>query len=133
MTRSFLWSFLVVVFLLACQANEKTEIDQVLKQREEAFEKRDLSLYLSAISPSYQDGNEDFDRLKGRIARYFKTFDRITYSSWDRTIEREKGNARVVQQYYIEVERGGKKDRSSGKEALFLRKEGGGWKIIKGL
>jgi hypothetical protein len=34
---------------------------------------------------------------------------------------------------YLETEKGEKKNRYSGKEALFFKKEGKEWKIIKGL
>jgi hypothetical protein len=39
----------------------------------------------------------------------------------------------VIQQFYLEVEKGGRKNRYPAKEALFLKKEGREWKIIKGL
>lgn len=65
--------------------------------------------------------------------RYFKTFDQIGYSSWDRSIHVEGETAWVVQQFYLEVKKGKKEKRYSGKEALYLKKEGRGWKIVKGL
>jgi hypothetical protein len=104
-----------------------------LNGREEALQKKDLSLYLSCISKSYHDKDEDFSRLQNRMEGYFKTFDYIAYSGWDRSIQIEGDQARVTQRFLLEVERAGKKRRYSGKEALFLRKEGNRWKIIKGL
>ncbi|OGP72893.1 MAG: hypothetical protein A2V86_12720 [Deltaproteobacteria bacterium RBG_16_49_23] len=122
----------ILLFIPACQTSEE-EIIQVLNRREEAFRKRDFSLYLSSISKEYRDRDEDFDRLQSRIGGYFKDFDRIEYVSWDRSIHIERGTAEVVQQFHLEVEKAGERNRYSGKEALFLKKEGRKWKIVKGL
>jgi len=133
MTRLFLFAFLVLVILSACQTSEEEKIYQTLRQREEAFQKKDLSLYLSCISSDYQDKGEDFNRLKERIEGYFKTFDRIDYRSWDRSVNVTGENAEVVQQIRMEVDRGGRRNQYSGTELLFLKKEKGKWKIEKGL
>jgi len=134
MRRPFL-SFLFFIFLLllACQDSEEEKIYQTLNRRQEALQKRDLSLYLSCISRAYQDKEEDFDRLQKRMEGYFNTFNRISYSSWDRSVQIDGETATAIQQFQLEVEKGEKKNRYSGKEALFLKKEGKGWKIIKGL
>lgn len=133
MRRHFLSFLLLIFFLLTCQVSEEEKIYQILNRRQEALQKKDLSLYLSCISKAYQDKEEDFNQLERRIEGYFKTFDRITYSSWDRSIQIDRETATVIQQFYLEVERGDEKNRYSGKEALYLKKEGKEWKIIKGL
>jgi hypothetical protein len=133
MRKRFLSFLLPVLFLLACQVSEEGKIYQTLNRRQEALQKRDLSLYLSCISKAYQDKEEDFYRLQKRIEGYFKTFDRITYSSWDRSVQIDGETSTVIQQFYLEVEKGEKKNHYSGKEVLFLKKEGKEWRIIKGL
>lgn len=133
MRRHILSFLLPILFLLACQASEEEKIYQILNRRQEALQKRDLTLYLSCISKAYQDKEEDFNRLEKRIEGYFKTFDRITYSNWDRSVHMEGETATVIQQFHLEVEKGEKKNRYSGKEALFFKKEGREWKIIRGL
>jgi hypothetical protein len=133
MRRDVLSFLLPLLFLLACQVSEEEKIYQILNRRQEALQKRDFSLYLSCISKAYQDKEEDFSGLRKRIEGYFKTFDRITYSSWDRSIQIDGEAATVFQQFYLEVEKGEKKNRYSGKEGLFLKKEGKDWKIVKGL
>ena len=133
MKRVFFSVFLALVVFSACQTSEEEKIYQILRQREEAFQKKDLSLYLSCISSDYQDKGEDFKRLKERIEGYFKTFDRIDYRSWDRSVNVAGENAEVVQQIRLEVERGGKRNQHSGTELLFMKKERGKWKIAKGL
>jgi ketosteroid isomerase-like protein len=133
MRRSLLYVLLPIFFLLACQVSEEEKIYQVLNRRQEALQKRDLSLYLSCISKAYQDKEEDFQRLQKRIGRYFETFDRISYSCWDRSIQVDGETAAVIQSFYLEVEKGGNKNHYSGKEILYLKKEGKDWKIIKGL
>jgi hypothetical protein len=133
MIKHFLSFLLLVLFLLACQVSEEEKIYQTLSRRQEALQKRDLSLYLSCISNAYQDKEEDVYRLQKRIEGYFKTFDRITYSSWDRSVQIDGETSTVIQQFYLEVEKGEKRNHYSGKEALFLKKEGKEWKFIKGL
>jgi ketosteroid isomerase-like protein len=133
MIKQLLSFLLPVLFLLACQVSEEEKINQMVNRRQEALQKKDLSLYLSCISRAYQDKEEDFSGLEKRIDGYFKTFDRIAYSSWDRSVEIEGNTATVIQQFYLETEKGEKKKSYSGKEALFFKKEGKEWKIIKGL
>jgi ketosteroid isomerase-like protein len=133
MRRPILSFLLPILFLLACQTSEEEKIYQTLNRRQEALQKRDLSLYLSCISKAYQDKEEDFNRLQKRIEGYFKTFDRIAYSSWDRSVQIGGDTAFVIQPFHLEVQKGEKKNRYSGKEVLFLKKEGREWKIIKGL
>jgi hypothetical protein len=133
MRRSSLLFVLFFLFVLACQVPEEEKIDRMLNQRQEALQKKDLSLYLSCISKAYQDKEEDFSRLQKRIEGYFKTFDRISYSCWDRSFQIDGETAIVTQQFYLEVEKAEKKNHYSGKEVLFLKKEGKDWKIIKGL
>ena len=133
MIRRFLSFLLPVLFLLACQVSEEEKIYQTLSRRQEALQKRDLSLYLSCISNAYQDKDEDAYRLQKRVEGYFKTFDRISYSSWDRSVQVDGETSTVIQQFYLEVEKGEKKNHYSGREVLFLKKEGKEWKFIKGL
>jgi ketosteroid isomerase-like protein len=120
-------------FLLSCQISEEDRINQTLNQRQEALQKRDISLYLSSISESYQDKNEDYFGLQNRMTGYFKNFDQIRYRFWDRTIYFEGEEARIVQQFQLEVEKNGKQNDYSGTEAIFLKKEGKQWKIVRGL
>src|SRR4030066_2608895 len=119
MRRHFLSFLLLIFFLLTCQVSEEEKIYQILNRRQEALQKKDLSLYLSCISKAYQDKEEDFSRLQKRIEGYFKTFDRISYSSWDRSIQIDGETAIVLQPFHLEVEKGGKGNRYSGKEVLF--------------
>ena len=132
--RTFLTSlFLIFLLFSACQDSEEEKIYQTLNRRQEALQKRDLSLYLSCISSAYQDKEEDFDRLQKRIEGYFKTFNRISYSSWDRSVQIDGETAVAIQHFQLEAETGEKKSHYSGKEALFLKREGKQWRIIKGL
>jgi hypothetical protein len=124
---------LLFFFLLACGSSDQKGIEQVLNQRAEALGKKDLALYLSCVSKSYQDKGEDVDRLRDRIGGYFQTFDRIAYACKGRSIQIEGTEAAVIQEFQMEVERGGRKRSHSGKEALLLRKESGQWRIVGGL
>jgi hypothetical protein len=63
----------------------------------------------------------------------FNDFDRIEYDYWDRSVQIEGESATATQQFTLEIVKGEKKNRYSGKEALYLRKEGKHWKILRGL
>ena len=123
----------MLLLLLACRPSDDEKIRQVLQQRQDALRNRDLSLYLSCISSAYQDKEEDFDRLQKRIGGYFRNFDRIEYRNSNVSILHDGGTAVVTQDFHLEVERHGQTKRYSGKEALFFRREGQEWKIIRGL
>ena len=133
MRNSPLFPLFAFLLLLACQTSEEERIRQVLQQRQEALRQKDLSLYLSCISKAYQDKEEDFDHLRKRIESYFQDFDRIDYRSWNLSIRREGDVAVATQEFGLDVEKGERTSRYSGKEALFLRKESDQWKIVKGL
>ena len=133
MRQSILFLPLAILFLLACPVSEEERIYQVVNRREVALRNKDLSLYLSCISKTYHGKDEDFDRLRNRIGGYFSAFDRIEYSSWGRSIQLEGDTARVIQEFHLEVEKGGKKDNYAGKEALLLKRDGREWKITGGL
>ncbi len=134
MRRLFLSSLIsIFLLLLSCQNSQEERIYQTLNRRQEALQKRDLPLYVSCISRAYRDKEEDFENLQKRIEGYFKNFNRISYSSWDRSVHIDGDIATVIQQFQMEVEKGEKKNHYSGKEALFLKKEGKEWRIIRGL
>jgi len=133
MRRNPIFFLLTIFLLLSCTFSEEDQIRKTLDRREEAFREKDLSLYLSCISKDYQDKDEDFFRLQNRIGSYFKTFDRIEYTFWDRSFHIEGETGMVLQQFNLEVEKEGKKNRYSGKEALFFKKEGREWRITRGL
>jgi len=133
MRRCIPFLLLTLSMFLACQISEEEKIHQTLNRREKAFQKKDLPLYLSCVSKAYRDKEEDFGQLQERIQGYFSTFDQIKYNNWDRSIHIEGDTATVIQQFHLEVERGGRTNRYSAKEALFLKKEGRKWKIIRGL
>jgi hypothetical protein len=133
MRRNPIFYLLTIFLLLSCTFSEENQIRKTLDRREEALRKKDLSLYLSCISKGYKDKEEDFGRLQNRIGSYFKTFDRIEYTYWDRSVQIEGETAVVLQQFNLEVEKGEKRNRYSGKEALLFKKEGRAWRIMKGL
>ena len=133
MKRHRFFILLLVLVLWACSASDEEQIRQILNQRGEAFKKKDLSLYVSCFSKEYQDKDGDLSTLRKRMEGYFKNFDRIDYGYWDRSIQIEGETATATQQFHIEVEKGGGKNRYSGKEAFLLGKEGKHWKILRGL
>jgi ketosteroid isomerase-like protein len=133
MRRSRICLLLLFFFLGACHGSEEERVRQTLNQRGEAFNKKDLSLYLSCFSRDYQDKDGDLAHLRRTIGAYFSNFDLIEYDYWDRSVQIDGETATAIQQFHLDVERGGKKIRHSGKEAFLLRKEGKHWKILKTL
>ena len=131
--KRFFFFFLMVLVLHACTSSDQEKIERLLVQRAEAFQNKNLALYLSCISKDYQDKEENFEKLKNRVSGHFETFDRVDYSAWDQSIQVESKNATAIQQFRIEVEKKGNKNQYVGREVIHLHKEGGEWKIISGL
>ena len=108
-------------------------IGLVMFTRERAIREKDIDLYMTCISEDYTDNTDTFDMVKERMHKNFEVFDRIDFSTSDRTVYLEDQTATLVQDYDLVFFVDGKSDRARGKERIFLRREDRGWKIVKGL
>ncbi len=112
---------------------EQEQVLQVLRLRSQALNRRDLPLYLSAISLNYRDRTRDFDALRGGLETAFSTYDSVSYQAGEQKLEINGNQAEVAGSYRMKVVIRGRDMVLDGKEHIRLARETGGWKIISGL
>jgi ketosteroid isomerase-like protein len=119
--------------LLACSASPEEQITQVLEKRRQGLQNKDLNLYMSTVSPDYDDGENTYASIKQRTAGYFSTFEEIKLDVQNRSIYVTDDEARVVEKYILAFSLPTGKRMGRGEQVLILRREKDGWKIISGL
>lgn len=105
----------------------------VLQVRGQALDECDLSLYLSIISPAYQDKDKDFAALAAGVEESFKKRGAVAYQAGHRTVTISGKRAEVTGTYRMKVMVAGRELVLDGKEHITLSREAGTWKIIAGL
>ncbi len=124
----------ILLLLAACgDSSPKQEIEEVLKKREQAIADKNLTAYMTLISPHYADKNENFQDIKKKAEANFAAFSKIELISSRRGIHVEGEKATVVQNYTLSYWLPSGKQSVRDKERLVLKKEKNNWKIIKGL
>lgn len=131
-----LFVFVLANLLFGCTNADNKEINKVLSDRQKAFEIKDVKLYLSTISPDYnqkvEDKVVDFNLLKKRFESNTKVFDSISITRKDINIYKKSDSlAEVYQksQYDLKIETQATAYRTV--EKLVLEKKNGSWKITK--
>lgn len=126
-------SLLLLVLLGCSDTADRKALESVAVKRQQALTTKDLGLYISLISPAYQDKGKDFTAKRQELAATLKAFDRIDYRSYDRRIEIRGETATIAGSYGLKVTTQGKSLELTGKEELHLQKGPDGWKIVGGL
>lgn len=108
-------------------------VEAVAAGRQQALNRKDIALYLSLISPAYNDKNKDFSAEKRELEASFTAFDRIAYRPAGRSIDISGAQATISGTYRLTVTIKGKELELEGEEHIRLAKGTDGWKIIGGL
>ena len=128
---------LLVALLLAsgCSRSdrERSEILQILTTRANALNSRNMSQYISVVSPHYNDKGKNFAQLKGSLEKNFRDFEQLSYEADTPTVTVAGNSAESVGSYHMKVRVRGKEMALNGTERLRLIKEPEGWKIIAGI
>jgi len=101
--------------------------------RKKAMESEDIDCYMECISRDYQDKTNTYSLIREKMQKNFLIFENIDLSQFHQTIYQEEDVVMVVQDYELAFTIGGKRDYVRGKEKIFLERQEGEWKIIKGL
>ena len=130
--------FCICLFLgcnKAKRSQEETmrEIKAVMSIREKAMQKKDINLYMGCISKEYRDNTETYEIIRQKMLQNFRVFEKIEFSHSNQTVYINRDLATVVQDYELGFTIAGDRDHARGKEKIFLKKEEGKWKILKGL
>lgn len=121
------------IVLAACSVNEEAQVEKVLEARRLGLEKKDITLYMSSISPRYLEKGGDGDQLRREAMEMMRGFDSIEMRIISRQILVSQNRAEAIQSYEIRIYKGGQVSELKGKERIGLEKEGEGWKIVSGL
>lgn len=116
-----------------CSDSDRAELSRVIATRTRALNSKDLTLYLTVVSRSFSDKGNDFDRLKERLERSFKDFERISYESENPRITVGGQQAEAVGRYHMRCRLRGRDTEFDGTEHLRFVKEPDGWKIVAGI
>jgi hypothetical protein len=128
-------TLLVFLSLLPGCSNrlDRDAVMAVAIKRQQALTTKDINLYLTLLSPHYQDKGLDYAAKSRELKETLSSFDRIDYRSHDRRVEVKGDRATVTGSYGLRVMMRGKEVELEGKEELRLLKEAGEWKIVGGL
>jgi hypothetical protein len=131
---SFAFS-LILTFFPGCTrpSVDRQAIEKVVLTRQQALTGKDIKLYLSIISPAYNDKGKDYATEARELEANFRSFERISYRSLDRNIEIHGQQATVSGTYRISIVRKGQELSLEGTERIRLAKGADGWKIVGGL
>jgi len=129
------FSILLIVLVVSCGNSQNRDIEKVLDTREKAFETRDEGLYMSLISPEYEQEQKGKiigpDEVRKNFNINVKLFDSVSLSTSDRTIYRDGDKAEVFQKTIVDArdDEGSKKLKLN--EKIALARINGKWLIVK--
>lgn len=105
----------------------------MLDNRKQGLEKKDIELYMSTVSPNYNDRGKTYDSIKRERLEDFSIFKEMKLDIQNRSIYVNGDEAEVVEKYILTFS--SRSNKRMGKaEGLFkMQKEEGGWKIIGGI
>ena len=130
--------FLVACTFLSCgvngEKNQEDRIIQLLARHRKGLEEKNPQLYLSAVSPDYDDGLDTYDTLKIKTEKFFSQYSNIRIKIEKRTIYIDKNKATVVEEYRLTgLSLSGEKLDVHRQGVLNLEyDETSGWKIVNG-
>ena len=127
--------FFLLLLIFGCSAGsaDREAVEAVAIKRQQALTTKDITLYLSILSPAYNDKGKNYAAEKKELEENFRSFDRIDYRSLDRHIEVSGDRATISGTYRLTIRNRGNEINLEGVEHLRLAREADGWKIVGGL
>ena len=131
-----LYFFLVLsCLILSCGNSEDKAIEDVLSIRKQAFETKDVDLYMTLIAPDYRQEKKGkiigLEEIKKNFEVNIKLFDTVHITHSDRTIYKDGDKAEVFQKTQVDTLDDEGKNRLNLKEKILLAKENGKWVIVR--
>lgn len=124
-----------LITLAACGNPQNSEIQTLLDLREKALETKDVDLYLTVITPDYNETRDDKDFTLENLREYFEKtypiFNTLNITNTDRTIYIKGSDAEVFQINRVEATINEEKSVFQIKEKIALKKFGDKWLIVK--
>lgn len=128
--------FLISLFFAAsCGGDRDKVIEEVMSKRTQAFETKDVDLYMSLIAPGYKQEKKGKVIGRGEIKKNFevnvKLFDTLHITHTDRTVYQDGDRAEVFQKTLVDATDDEGKSRLRLKEKILLARENGKWVIVR--
>ena len=135
MRLPFYLFILFLIFVVSCGNPENKEIEKILSDREEALETKNVDLYMSLISPSYnQEKNNKaigLEEVRKNFLSNVTLFDNLEISHANRSIYERDDNTEVVQLTFVDASVNDTKSRFKVNERIQLAEIDGKWFIVK--
>ncbi|MCK5391828.1 MAG: hypothetical protein KAJ31_05330 [Deltaproteobacteria bacterium] len=135
MRLPFYLFILFLIFVVSCGNPENKEIEKILSDREEALETKNVDLYMSLISPSYnQEKNNKaigLEEVRKNFLSNVTLFDNLEISHANRSIYERDDNTEVVQLTVVDASVNDTKSRFKVNERIQLAEIDGKWFIVK--
>lgn len=117
---------LLLLLVLGGCGGDRRDVEEVMRLREEALSRGDVTLYVSLLSSAYRKERPDLEQnLRGSGL--------VGYRSLDRRIHVKGDTAEVAGCYVLKAKVRGRVVELTGQETIVLRREKDGWKIAGGL
>ena len=129
--------FLLVLatIIVSCGNSQNDEVREVLDKREQALETKDVDLYMSLISPDYNQKKDDdtvgYDEIKKTFLNTTGIFDSIDISEQDTNIHVKANTADVIRVSLMRASIEDSKSKFRVIDKIQLEKLEGKWMIVK--
>jgi len=125
---------IIITTLLVCGGADKSEINELMDARDQAYSHLNIADYSALINNNYHDQGRSKVDVVAQMVALFDRFDRAEMQSHDRQIQQvDDSHALCEQSYTLKVMADGKWRQIVQREQLTLSKESDGWKISGGL
>jgi len=123
------------ILLVSCGNSDRNQIEDLLSNRQKAFETKNVNLYLSGVSPEYSDnyngkriGIED---IKKRFLSNVSIFDSVKIRNRDISVYIDNDKAIVVQKAEVKLKIENDGSLYKLNERISFGKVDGRWRIVK--
>ena len=128
--------FLISLFFaVSCGGDRDKAIEEVMTKRTEAFETKDVDLYMSLIAPGYKQEKKGKvigrEEIKKNFEVNVKLFDTLHITHTDRTVYQDGDRAEVFQKTLVDALDDEGKSKLRLKEKILLARENGKWVIVR--
>jgi len=125
---------LVAGWLISCTPSDHAAVDQVLNQRSQAMQEKNIQQYAGLIADDYIASGRDKMKVVEEMQHLFQIFDEIKMETHHRTIRiLPHGHAECEQSYTLKVQVDGVWRNMTRREQLMLQNQDGDWKVTAGL
>jgi len=124
----------IAAWFMACSPSEHAAVEEVLNQRTQAMQDKNIQHYAALIADDYIVSARDKMKIVEEMQHLFQIFDAIEMETHHRTIRiLPHGHAECEQSYTLKVQVDGVWRNMTRREQLMLQNQDGEWKVTAGL